>query len=275
MKIVIPTDISESTLKALKFLSSFKKSPSINVDLLFIETESNKNKSSFKLKDWKLGKAEHKGFSEKQISIISRIADNFLFVRKFICKNGDLEKEILKEANSGNYELLLSATQGVNSIGDLVFGSMTQHLVNDSEIPVLSLPENYRISDSKRMLLTSNFKIHEKSNFEHLKLFIEVFDLELHLLKVVEESKLDEVAVKSDIISYMSSNKLNYDQMHIKKARTVEEGIHHFLEEFDISICAMATHARHGIKHFFLGSMAEQLVDKMDVPLFTFRINSI
>ncbi|QNL23110.1 universal stress protein [Hyphobacterium sp. CCMP332] len=274
MKIIIPTDISESTLKALKFLSSFNSSKSIDVDLLYVFNGDKNAICHFSLRDWKLGKVDSNLFSKSQHQIIEEIVNNFSFITEIKCKNGSIEAEILAEANSGNYQMLLSATHGLNSLRDIVFGNVTQHLVNDSKIPVLSLPENYRISDSGRLLLISDFNVQEKSDFGNLRMLIDQLNLELHLLKIVDEGMAKETSIKSDIISYANSNKLKYDQMHIREGRTIEEGIHHFLEEFDISISAMATHARHGIKHFFLGSLTEELVDEINVPFYTFRIEA-
>lgn len=272
MKVIIPTDISESTVKALKFLSSFNNSKSIDVDLLYVFNGDKNTLSQITLRDWKLGNVDSNLFAKSQHEVIEEIIKNFSFVSEIKCKNGSLEDEILAEANSGNYQMLVSATHGLNSLSDIVFGNVTQHLVNDSKIPVLSLPENYRISDSGRLLLISDFNIQEKGDFENLRMLIEELNLELHLLKIVEEGMAEDTAIKSDIISFANSNKLKYDQMHIREGRTIEEGIHHFLEEFEISISAMATHARHGIKHFFLGSIAEELVDEINVPFYTFRI---
>ncbi len=274
MNIIIPTDISVSSIKALKFLSSFIGSKSVEVDLLYIFNESTNVNFQFTSRDWKLGKADSNLFSERQIEILDEIVRDFSFVSAFKCKNGSLETEILAEANSGNYQMLVSASHGLNSLSDIVFGNVTQHLINDSEIPVMSLMENFRISDSGRILFMSDFNIHEKSDFENLRMLIDTFNLELHLLKIVEEGMAEDTSIKSDIISFANSNNLNYEQMHIREGRTIEEGIHHFLEEFDITISAMATHARHGIKHFFLGSIAEELVDKINVPFYTFRIES-
>ncbi len=273
MKIIIPTDFSESTRKALRFLSSFKLNASIEVDLLYIVSDANFEAFEFHRREWLSGKFKP-FFTADQIDVITEICRAHNFINKIICKTGSLEKEILNEANSGKYQLLLSATHGIHSLKDIVFGNITQHLVNDSLIPVLSLPETYRISDSNKLLFVSNFNLSEKSNFGHLKMLTEKIGLELHLLKIVEEGNQKDIEIRSGILSYMNSNNLKFKKMHIKEDRTIEEGIHHFLEEFDISICAMATHARHGIKHFFLGSMTEQLVDKINVPLFTFRINT-
>ncbi|NJL13730.1 MAG: universal stress protein [Microscillaceae bacterium] len=60
-----------------------------------------------------------------------------------------------------------------------------------------------------------------------------------------------------------------YD-LHLTAARTEEEGILHWAEQAKPDLIVMGTHQREGVLRFFLGSIAENLIQKSSWPILTF-----
>lgn len=56
-----------------------------------------------------------------------------------IIKSGEPEKEIMKEIDTGGYDLVAMATHGHNFIGDILFGSVSDSLKHKLTIPLLLL----------------------------------------------------------------------------------------------------------------------------------------
>ncbi len=58
---------------------------------------------------------------------------------QYIVKNGEPEKEILQEIETGGYDLVAMATHGHTFIGDILFGSVSDSLKHAINIPLLLL----------------------------------------------------------------------------------------------------------------------------------------
>lgn len=56
-----------------------------------------------------------------------------------IIKSGEPEEEIMKEIETGDYDLVAMATHGHNFLGDILFGSVSDSLKHKISIPLLLL----------------------------------------------------------------------------------------------------------------------------------------
>jgi nucleotide-binding universal stress UspA family protein len=56
-----------------------------------------------------------------------------------IIKSGEPEREIIKEIETGDYDLVAMATHGHTFIGDILFGSVSDRLKHTISIPLLLL----------------------------------------------------------------------------------------------------------------------------------------
>jgi universal stress protein A len=56
-----------------------------------------------------------------------------------IIKTGEPEDEILKEIETGDYDLVAMATHGHNFLGDILFGSVSDSLKHKISVPLLLL----------------------------------------------------------------------------------------------------------------------------------------
>ena len=51
------------------------------------------------------------------------------------------------------------------------------------------------------------------------------------------------------------------------------DGILHYAKETGADMIGMATHARRGIAHFFSGSLTEDTINHVDIPVWTFKLD--
>ena len=56
-----------------------------------------------------------------------------------IIKSGEPEEEIIREIETGDYDLVAMATHGHTFIGDILFGSVSDSLKHKISIPLLLL----------------------------------------------------------------------------------------------------------------------------------------
>jgi nucleotide-binding universal stress UspA family protein len=61
--------------------------------------------------------------------------------------------------------------------------------------------------------------------------------------------------------------------MEIYNESTEEDGIIYFAEDIDADMIALATHGRTGLKHLLSGSIAEDVVNHAQRPVWTCGVN--
>lgn len=60
--------------------------------------------------------------------------------------------------------------------------------------------------------------------------------------------------------------------LNIYNDNSVEKGIMNFATQIGAQLIGMGTHGRKGISHFFNGSISEDLVNHVNMPMITFKI---
>lgn len=274
MNILIPSDFKESTTRALHYLSVIGKDTEISIDLLHVLPPHIEEEIVFNRKDWMNNLVNVSGFHAEYKGLLDDTIRSNQLISRVICITGSTEKQILNHSKSGNYDLLISCTHGTSGLLDFVLGTTTQNLIHESDIPVLSLLEGFRISHSKRLLFVNDFEHPEEVDIRILKQLLNTFKMELSLLKIVDHG-IDEDSDEMKLIhDFAEKHQLKHYHPYLLQSRSVDEGLTEFLDQVDVSMMAIATHGRHGLSHFFLGSIAEDLTDRIKVPLLTFRLHS-
>ena len=112
------------------------------------------------------------------------------------------------------------------------------------------------------------------------------FGAELHVLRVLddEEKALSEYAVTGvmdpeqqpdDYSRWMAELVGEHGDVKriesVRVATDVPEAIVRYATQNDIDLIVMATHGRKGLSHFFVGSVAEQVVRESTCPVLTIR----
>lgn len=177
-----------------------------------------------------------------------------------------LTSEIENYIRANQIDLVVMGTHG----GNAALGSNTEKTVRTSPVPVLAIitiPQHI-----KNIVLpvqpdwTGEQFIREVN---HLRSF---FDARLHLLYVNTPLffKSDPQSTR-ELTEFASKSFQNYT-VNIRSDYTAEAGIIHFAKEINADMIAMGTHAWKGIAHFFIGSIAEDVLNNSKIPIWTYRL---
>jgi nucleotide-binding universal stress UspA family protein len=274
MKILLPSDFKESTERALRYLSVLGKDSEFTVHLLHVLPPHIEEEIVFSRMDWMNNLVNVSGFHADYKEQLDETIRAHKLITEVICVTGNTEKQILKHANSGDYDVLVSCTHGTSGLIDFVMGTTTQNLIHESSIPVLSLLEGHKINKDRKLLFVNDFEHPEEVDISILKELMYTFSMELNLLKIVDHG-IDEDSKEMKLIhDFAEKHKLKHYNPYLLQSRSVDEGLTEFLDQVNVSMAAIATHGRHGIKHFLFGSIAEDLTDRIKVPVLTFRLHS-
>jgi nucleotide-binding universal stress UspA family protein len=143
----------------------------------------------------------------------------------------------------------------------------------------------------KRILFPTDFSRCADQALEHAVFLAEKYEAEIHVLHAVtlfndqpgvvndEFEETEEMIKKLEDIAEIQLNKVSVahedDDIKIIKAQTRGISAAPVILEYalknSIDLIVMGTHGRRGLGHFFLGSVAEEIVRMSEAPVFTIR----
>ena len=184
--------------------------------------------------------------------------------------------EVLQEIeNEYDTRLIIMGTKGASGLKEVVVGSNTEKVARNLHTPVISVPEAVSASGIKKILVPTNGKDIKPGFFDGLKQMQQIFDAHievvfintLHAFENEEELKqnLENFAVKAQLQNY---------EVAVHRAVTPEDGISDYISGHNINMVAITTHGRQGFSHLMYGSLAENLINHLNVPVYSYNLKS-
>jgi nucleotide-binding universal stress UspA family protein len=134
MKILVATDGSEGSLKAITFASKLASQSGSSITLMHVipKIETTKEEIITLIKE-EIGSPEKAG--KKYLEDGRKLAGESGVNADTKLLDGHEVKEILKEAE--NFDLVVTGSQGKGKVNEFLLGSVSSKLVHDSKVPVL------------------------------------------------------------------------------------------------------------------------------------------
>jgi nucleotide-binding universal stress UspA family protein len=146
-KILIPLDGSKMGEAAIPAIEKFigKLSPDINVEVILLGVVT-------VLRHWVVvGEASTPiAYTEEEIKSIKQQVMNYLektgqgmrnkgVTVKCVVRTGDATEEILKTAQASEVDMIAMSTHGRSGLSRLAFGSITEKVLREAKVPVLTV----------------------------------------------------------------------------------------------------------------------------------------
>lgn len=138
----------------------------------------------------------------------------------------------------------------------------------------------------KKILIPTDYSACAERAFTHAAHLADRYGAELHVLSVLEEPDAD-----PDRLDFSVTEEEVDEQLHILKAEealrpagsgqragmvevqlksaSIPEGVLGYAEQHEVDLIVMGTHGRRGMDRLLLGSVAEEVVRRAAVPVFT------
>ncbi len=225
------------------------------------------------------------------------------------CVYGKVAPEILVQGDAMGCDLIAMSTRGRSGLGRGILGSVTDEVVRTSHIPVLVYRPSRR-GDAGRGPDISGPEISGSELKSELKKVVVPLDgselaevvlplveglareflLEVALVRVVrfapiaysamEPLPMDRVDVQASLVAeaeaYLDEVKARLESKGIRATATVMEGVPgrriiDYAGGSEGTMAAVSTHGRSGLSRIVLGSVADELIKGMDIPVLVVR----
>lgn len=193
-----------------------------------------------------------------------------------VVKHSKVFSEVSDVAEEHNADLIVMGSHGVSGFTEVFVGSNTEKVVRHSKLPVLVIKQRPSQLTFENVIFPSDFT--EKS--------VDVYKRVLHTLgehsnvhllyvNVPGESFKSTAEMEQNVANFLmkaEGHVDNLNKVHYVSDYSIQQGIMNFSNLFGADLIVMPTHGRKGLAHFFEGSISEDLANRANLPVMTFKI---
>lgn len=276
-KILVPTDFSDNSLHALKVAAKLANKYNAKLYLLHMlgisQTIIGRDETNEGAEAIYYMKLVKRRFDElRSMDFMQGIE-----VEEMV-QNYKIFSEVNNVAHEKGIDLVVMGSHGTGMVNDFFVGSNTEKVVRTSDFPVLVIKKDRPGFKMDKVVFACDFdkeNIHAYRKAMHL---FKKFESEVHLLYVnlpnqnfLNTPEMEE-RIKDFIAEADEGDLSNIDKVTYYSGYTIENGIYNFSQKIGADLIAIPTHGRRGLSHFFMGSIGEDLANRSELPVLTFKI---
>lgn len=168
-------------------------------------------------------------------------------------------------------DLVVMGTHGASGWQEFWVGSNTEKIVRTSPVPVLAIRKSFELEKITDIVFPTTLQFDQVRLVAYIKELQSFFSAKLHLLLVNTPHNMkrtkDEMEMMADYVKHFE---LKDCTVNIRNDFYEQNGIISFANEINAGMIVMGTSGRRGLSHLFAGSIAEDVVNHVDCPIWTF-----
>jgi len=186
---------------------------------------------------------------------------------------GAPSKILLDVINAENFDLVVMGSHGASGLREYFIGSNAEKMIRRSLIPVL-ITKKYRKRAIKNIVFPNTLETENQSVLiENIKALQNFFQARLHVVWVNTPINFtSDVITHQKLEAFAKHYGLKQYTLNIFNHPNEEDGIIHFNEFIGGDLIAMGTHGRKGITHLLNGSVAEDVANHTESPIWTYSL---
>lgn len=266
-KILVPCDFSDSSVQAFRFAAEIAIKSHGEIFLL--------NVAEFPMLPFPSSDYETsllKEIKEKASKALAAIKEKWLIKSKvhLAVEIGLVTEAINKFVLKKKIDLVVMGTHGASGFREYAFGSNAEKIVRSAHVPVITLRHMPK-SGIKNIIFPIDLVMYQQKLVTLVKALQTFFGAKLHVLYVNNPAWfMRDSSTERRLNEFAKANQLKNYTLNIYNDIDPEEGIINFSAKFKNRLVAMSTHGRKGLNHLLTGSVAEDVVNHLDCPIWTF-----
>lgn len=287
-RILVPVDLSETSINACSFALGLAQklkaevkllysyfNPIINTDPYFegqsfnylmdnvlIDVEKEARKQIVQLKNDLKKKIEKENLNHVKIN--------------YSLDRGIAEQIILKHIESYKPGIVIMGARGIGKSAVNYLGSVTKKVIEKATIPVLLIPEKSIFTGMeyiRKVLYATNFEESDFKSLRRLMTLVRPFHMDIYIahISVGDSDTLDQAkmsALKSHLMEEYKEYNITCD---VIRHEEIIQGLEEYLDKKEIDLIALTTHKRGVIERLFNPSIAKKMIFHSYVPLLIFH----
>lgn len=183
---------------------------------------------------------------------------------------------IINYIKEAGIDLVLMGTRGATGFKEYTVGSNAEKVVRNSPVPVIAIKGYPKLDSIKNIVLPNTLHTEVQENLlMKVKAMQTFFKAHLHIVWINTPTNFTR-----DITTHKRLNEFakrflfkNYTT-HVFNDLYEEDGIINFAHSVGADMIAMGTHGLKGLMHVLTGSIAEDVVNHVDIPIWTYTLRN-
>jgi nucleotide-binding universal stress UspA family protein len=278
-KILVPCDFSEPAIEAYKFALSLAKANNGEVLVMKAVDLPIMYESAFGVQPYLVDTHLLQDLEENAKQSFAKMKDRITTENvkvTFQVVYGPVALSIRQFVDERNIDLVVMGTHGAGGFKEYVIGSNTEKIVRTSPVPVFAIHKFTDIQSIKDIVFPTTLDFEQPKLMERIKGLQNFFGAKLHvvLINTPMDFRTDR-DVKVLMSEFAKHYKLDNYTLNMRNDAYEVDGIMSFAKEIKADMIAMATHGRRGLLHLLTGSIAEDVVNHVDCPIWTYSLKAI
>jgi len=280
IKILLPTDFSKASINAIEYALNFASGSNAKFIFYhsFIPFDSALS-GTLEYNRKEIIKVEHE-LKIRIDKLRSNMHEKISDVAIETCIDKGVEsRQIISYSKKNKIDFIVMGTIGATGLKEKIIGSVTTAIISKSECPVLAVPSNYKYKSIQKMLMPTNYALHDLIALKFLFQFSVTKNANIHFLHITPEGKpsLKETelmeAFKKTINSLL---KKRNKEFVLYRGDDAEQSISRIVQKEKMDLIVMTTIKRKSfIDRFFHSSLTKKLAHHTRIPLMAFPVNEI
>lgn len=273
-KIIVPTDFSKESIEALKFAVDIADKSNGVIWLIHVvdlPIVSDPMITTSLYVDDMIVKTSVAAAQKKFDRLTTKYKDLGAKIKTSV-EYGNPTMAILSAIEEKKADLVVMGTKGASGLKEVFIGSNTEKIVRNARVPVISMPKSASVKSIKNIVFSNVLREENEKLTRAVKALQDFFQATLHIVYINTPAmfKRDHETI-GRLHTYAKRYMFKNYKIHVYNDIDEQEGIMNFSKEVGADMIAMGTHGRHGLAHLFVGSIAEDVVNHVNCPLWTFR----
>jgi nucleotide-binding universal stress UspA family protein len=274
-RILVPTDLSQSSLAALQYARFFAERFSATLTIFYVDPiEFPVNEAGTDYPLYVASTPEHIADLEKEIRVYADAVLNGV-PYEVGAVVGQPVAAIVREEQTRSADLVIMATHGLRGWRRLVLGSVTEGVLRGGDCPVLSVSRSegrLRTPDPvTKILCPINFTDVARASLEYASHLARAFDCELAVVHVVEgEDRLQPMSAQADVRGWIDpavQNRCTYREIVLRGGAA--ERVLDCAEDIGADLIVIGAQHKRFRDETVIGTTTERLVRFARVPLLS------
>jgi len=262
---IVPIDFSMDSLKGLEWAILFSKKKSVNIQMVYVLSNSSSFQPSVVELEQKYAQANFKKLVKEygpRLGNDSRL--------RHIIKKGKVYREVVNQVNSYKEAVVSASTHGASGFEELFIGSNALKIITATEKPVFTL-RTMVPQDIRKIVVPIKLHLDTRQKAPKVAEIAEFFGAELHVVSISTRSNKRDLA---RLESYADQVEGYFTKRKLKSIRKslVGENLStltcNYCEAVDGDLIAIMSGAIDKW-NVVLGSFAQQMVKSSPVPLLS------
>ncbi|MEQ9415281.1 MAG: universal stress protein [Cyclobacteriaceae bacterium] len=169
-------------------------------------------------------------------------------------------------------DLLVMGTKGASGLKEFFVGSNTEKIVRWSPVPVIAIKQSVKASSIKNIVFPSTLHDDEEELTMRVKALQAFFKAKLHVVNINTPANFrTDVVTRKQMKDFAKRFMLKDYTLNVYNDLNEELGVANFIKEVKGDMVAMSTHGRKGLNHLMSGSIAEDVVNHIECPIWTWK----